>query len=294
MTAALKAITADSAKAWFRHCGYLGTATLKGSSVRFPDDLAPGFGGSGDFAPRQGDFAWVRCSLRTEYGILRACQPFSRSGKKRRSGIRPLCVSPTGSRWSAFLALLISGMEIVISHPRFYWGETGNSGTAPLFNMPIPASRETVPTGYNYVMPDQNGWSRYLHFEAAWVLVLTGLVYGSGAWSAATSGATLFLCEASGAGAPSATCITKYLRRAPPDQAGRAIATTCCSVPHIWRSFSCCFPLIIWTGLAMSPSFIRSFSGNGVDLLGGRQIGAHASLFPLLGCWSFSSSCTSP
>ena len=77
----------------------------------------------------------------------------------------------------SFFALLITGAEIVISHPRFYWGETGNSGTPALFTIPIPASRDTVPTGYSYVMPDQNGWSRYLHFEAAWVLVLTGLVY---------------------------------------------------------------------------------------------------------------------
>src|ERR1700735_5125806 len=77
----------------------------------------------------------------------------------------------------SFFALLITGAEIVISHPRFYWGETGNSGTAVLFKIPIPASRDTVPTGYGYVMPDENGWSRYLHFEAAWVLVLTGLIY---------------------------------------------------------------------------------------------------------------------
>jgi hypothetical protein len=33
-----------------------------------------------------------------------------------------------------------------------------------------------VPTGYGYVLPDQNGWSRYLHFQAAWVVVLTGLL----------------------------------------------------------------------------------------------------------------------
>src|SRR5712664_1810579 len=32
-----------------------------------------------------------------------------------------------------FIALLISGVEIVISHPRFYWGETGNDLTPPLF-----------------------------------------------------------------------------------------------------------------------------------------------------------------
>src|SRR5271166_5887212 len=76
-----------------------------------------------------------------------------------------------------FFALLISGVEIVISHPRFYWGETGNVRTRPLFQIPIPSSRSMVPTGYGYVLPDQNGWSRYLHFQAAWALVLTGLVY---------------------------------------------------------------------------------------------------------------------
>src|SRR5580700_1789543 len=76
-----------------------------------------------------------------------------------------------------FFALLISGGEIVISHPRFYWGETGNNLTPTLFKIPIPASRNLVPTGYGYVLPDQNGWSRYLHFQAAWVAVLTGLVY---------------------------------------------------------------------------------------------------------------------
>ncbi len=77
----------------------------------------------------------------------------------------------------AFFALLISGAEIVISHPRFYWGEVGNALTHPLFTLPIPASRSTVPTGYGYVLPDQNGWSRSLHFQAAWAVVLTGLVY---------------------------------------------------------------------------------------------------------------------
>jgi len=50
------------------------------------------------------------------------------------------------------------GAEIVVSHPRFYWGEVGNALTRPLFTIPIPASRGTVPTGYSYVMPDQNGW----------------------------------------------------------------------------------------------------------------------------------------
>src|ERR1043166_8741489 len=77
----------------------------------------------------------------------------------------------------AFLALLVSGIEILISHPRFYWGETGNVLTKPLFQIPIPSSRKLVPTGYSFTLPDQNGWSRALHFEAAWLVVITGLLY---------------------------------------------------------------------------------------------------------------------
>src|SRR5215472_12087001 len=75
------------------------------------------------------------------------------------------------------LALLLSGIEIIISHPRFYWGETGNPATPSLFDLPIPASRPWVNTGYSFVLRDQNGWSRNLHFEAAWIVILTGLVY---------------------------------------------------------------------------------------------------------------------
>src|ERR1700751_2310822 len=81
-----------------------------------------------------------------------------------------------------FFALVVSGAEIVISHPRFYWGETGNVLTEPLFKLPIPASRNLVPTGYGYGWPDQNGWSRALPFQTASVLVLTGLLYVIFGW----------------------------------------------------------------------------------------------------------------
>src|SRR6202158_2979657 len=76
-----------------------------------------------------------------------------------------------------FFALLVSGIEIVISHPRFYWGEDGNPLTPALFQLPIPASRPWVNPGYKFVLRDQNGWSRNLHFQAAWFAVLTGLLY---------------------------------------------------------------------------------------------------------------------
>lgn len=69
--------------------------------------------------------------------------------------------------------LLVSGLEIVISHPRLYWGETGNVLMPPLFVLPIPASRAVVATGYGFVLPDQNGWSRSLHFQTGWAALFT-------------------------------------------------------------------------------------------------------------------------
>jgi thiosulfate reductase cytochrome b subunit len=47
----------------------------------------------------------------------------------------------------------------------------------PWLNLHLPSSRHTVPTGYLYVLPDQNGWRHYLHFQAAWLAVGTGLLY---------------------------------------------------------------------------------------------------------------------
>src|SRR5260370_4104911 len=67
-----------------------------------------------------------------------------------------------------FIALLVSGMEIVISHPRFYWGETGNVLTKALFQIPIPSSRHLVASGYSYVLPDQDGCIADVHFQFDW------------------------------------------------------------------------------------------------------------------------------
>jgi thiosulfate reductase cytochrome b subunit len=168
-----------------------------------------------------------------------------------------------------FLALLITGAEIVISHPRFYWGEVGNVNTHPLFTLPIPSSRGTVPTGYGFVMPDQNGWSRYLHFQTAWLLVLTGLVYGIvGLWTGHFR-KNLVPEVRDRSWRAYRVRMAQYLRRAPPDEAEERSYNVLQRTAYLVVVFVL-FPLIIWTGLALSPAF-NSAVPAAVNLLGGRQ-----------------------
>ena len=167
----------------------------------------------------------------------------------------------------AFLALLLSGGEIVLSHPRFYWGETGNVNMRPWLNLHLPSSRDTVPTGYGYVLPDANGWSRYLHFQAAWLAVATGLLYviwglvnGHFRRNVAPGRAALKGLRAS---------LVEHLRfqRPSPDEAWSYNVLQ--RITYLVVIFVL-FPLMIWTGLAMSFGFDAAFPLP-VRLLGGHQ-----------------------
>jgi len=67
----------------------------------------------------------------------------------------------------ASFALIVSGVAILLAHPRLYWGETGAVGAPSLIDLPIP------------FIFGHSGWGRYLHFLAAWVGAITGVVYVS-------------------------------------------------------------------------------------------------------------------
>jgi thiosulfate reductase cytochrome b subunit len=168
-----------------------------------------------------------------------------------------------------FLALLISGVEILISHPRFYWGEVGNSLTPPLFKIPIPSSRALVPTGYGYVLPDQNGWSRHLHFQAAWAAVLTGLAYLI--WGLATGHFrhNLFPRPEDRRGRAFWAVMARHMRLQRPDEAEALSYNVLQRAAYLVVIFAL-FPFVIWTGLAMSPAFNSAFPA-AVNWLGGRQ-----------------------
>ena len=169
----------------------------------------------------------------------------------------------------SFFALLVSGIEIVISHPRFYWGEAGNIYTPALFQLPIPASRASVQTGYGYVLPDQNGWSRYLHFQAAWIAVLTGLLYV--VWGSFTRhfGKNLLPGRADLSWRALSTRIAAHLRFKRPDAAEAWSYNALQRLTYLFVIFVL-FPLVICTGLAMSPAIASAFPA-AVSVLGGQQ-----------------------
>ena len=168
-----------------------------------------------------------------------------------------------------FFALLVSGIEIVISHPRFYWGEVGNVLTPPLFELPIPASRPTVPTGYGFVLPDQNGWSRYLHFQTAWIVILTGLSYII--WGLLTGHFRKRLLPTGSdlSWRVLSKTVINHLRFVRPGEAEAWSYNVLQRFAYLSVIFIF-FPLMIWTGLAMSPGFTAAFPAT-VTILGGQQ-----------------------
>jgi thiosulfate reductase cytochrome b subunit len=181
-----------------------------------------------------------------------------------------------GTHWITtlcFFALLVTGIELVISHPRFYWGEAGNVLTPPLFQFRIPASRGTVPTGYGYVLPDQNGWSRYLHFQAAWVAGLTALLYGAYGLFTSHFRKNLLPARSDLSWRALSNVIAGHLRFRPhgeteasPDKGSYNVVQRLTYLLVIFVLF----PLMIWTGLAMSPAFVSAFPFT-VTAFGGQQ-----------------------
>ena len=169
----------------------------------------------------------------------------------------------------AFVALLVTGVEILISHPWFYWGETGNVNMQPLFTLPIPSSRAIVPTGYGYVLPDQNGWSRSLHFEAAWLAVLTGLLYLIFGFFKGHFRHRLFPAMSELSPRSLARDISRHLhfRRRGEDESGSYNLLQRLSYLAV---IFVLFPLVVWTGLVLSPAIEGAFP-TAVILLGGRQ-----------------------
>jgi thiosulfate reductase cytochrome b subunit len=145
----------------------------------------------------------------------------------------------------SFVCLIVSGIAILIAHPRLYWGETGTVGTPALINLPIP------------FMLGHSGWGRYLHFLSAWICVLNGSLY---VLSGAVGGHFRRDLLPHRSDQPAAVD-----RRDDLDSGYGSLQR----VTYLGVVFLL-FPAIIWTGLAMSPSIEAVFPGV-VTALGGQQ-----------------------
>jgi len=123
-----------------------------------------------------------------------------------------------------------------------------------------------VPTGYGYVLPDQNGWSRYLHFQAAWLAVLTGLLYVISGVVTGHFRKDLLPTTADLSRRGLSRAIANHLRFERPSEAEYNVPQR---LTYLFVIFVL-FPLVIWTGLAMSPAFVSAFPAS-VTVLGGQQ-----------------------
>jgi thiosulfate reductase cytochrome b subunit len=142
---------------------------------------------------------------------------------------------------ATFIALVISGIAILIAHPRLYWGETGGVGTPSLIDLPIP------------FMIGHSGWGRYLHFLSAWICVFTGLVYVLDGIVGRHFRKDLLPAKADLTWARIGRIVWNDLRfRRPPEEEALAYNTVQ-RLAYLGVVFVL-FPLIILTGLGMSPA----------------------------------------
>jgi thiosulfate reductase cytochrome b subunit len=108
-----------------------------------------------------------------------------------------------------------------------------------------------------------------LALEAAWVLVLTGLVYGIAGILSGHFRKNLLPACGSRSWAAVRKVLAKTFHRAPPD-ASEAHAYNVVQRTTYLAVIFVLFPLVIWTGLDMSPGFTSAFP-IAVEALGGRQ-----------------------
>ncbi|HET9831638.1 MAG TPA: cytochrome b/b6 domain-containing protein [Vicinamibacterales bacterium] len=152
------------------------------------------------------------------------------------------------SHWittASIATLAYTGVVILMAHPRLYWGDAGNDLTPALIELPISRNYKhggfdepvrffedraaPVSASRTYDIFNKNGWGRSLHFLAAWCLVVPGVLY-------------VVTGIAGG-----------HFRRRFWGGYGRLQGVTYALVVFLAA------PLIVFTGLAMSPALTAAF-----------------------------------
>jgi thiosulfate reductase cytochrome b subunit len=158
----------------------------------------------------------------------------------------------------SFIGLLVSGIAILLAHPRLYWGETGAVGTPSIIDLPLPL-----------MLVGQSGWGRYLHFLSAWVCVLTGMFYVLSGLFTQHFRNDLLPGKADLSWRSLSRVLSNHLHLKRPTEEESLIYNVLQRLTYLAVVFVL-FPLMIWSGLAMSPAVTSVFPVL-VTVLGGQQ-----------------------
>ena len=185
----------------------------------------------------------------------------------------------------SFLLLAFTGFEILMVHPRLYWGESGNDLTPALFELPISRNYKhegwkdqqaffasqgsPVSASRTYEIFNQNGWGRSLHFLSAWFLVLTGLVYFVVGFATGHFGKNLWPRSGERNWSAWRKEVANHFRLRIPQASGGPQYSLLQRTSYLAVVFVL-FPLMVVTGFTMSPAITAAFPFL-LDLFGGYQ-----------------------
>jgi len=158
----------------------------------------------------------------------------------------------------AFVALLTSGIAILLAHPRLYWGETGAFGSPALIELPLPLNL------------DQSGWGRSLHFLSAWVCVVNGALYFLFGIASGHFATDLAPARSDLAWNSIRSRISSALHWRQPYHQHESLSYNVVQRLTYAVVIFILFPLMILTGLAMSPA-VTSVLPIIVEVFGGHQ-----------------------
>src|SRR5213594_1231331 len=137
------------------------------------------------------------------------------------------------------IGLLVSGIGILVGHPRLYWGETGSLATPSLIDLPIP------------MIIGPSVWYRPYHFFFAWILVLTGLTYMVGSFITQHFRKDLLPAKADLRWNRMVGVALEHLAGKRPDADAASTYNVVQRLTYLAVVFGL-FPAFLWTGLGMS------------------------------------------
>jgi thiosulfate reductase cytochrome b subunit len=155
------------------------------------------------------------------------------------------------------LALIVSGIAILLAHPRLYWGETGAVGTPALIELPVP------------FLFGHSGWGRYLHFLAAWLCLASGVIYLVHGIASRHFRRDLLPVRGDLSMAKVREAVSGHLRRGETSDAGTLSYNVVQRVLYIVVVFVL-GPMMLLSGLAFSPA-LASVAPFIVNMFGGQQ-----------------------